>query len=51
MAAIFQHGRRGLRRNTTFDLNDGSGQSPLLDGMHFCIYNADLTKWNWYEVF
>ena len=51
MAAIFQHGRRGLHRNTTFDLKDGNGQSPLLDGMHFSIYNADLTKWNWYDAF
>ena len=24
MAAIFQHGRRGIHQNTTFDLKDGS---------------------------
>ena len=51
MAVIFQHGRCRLHWNVTFDLKDGSGQSLLLDGMHFSIYNADLTKWNWYEAF
>ena len=51
MAAIFQHGRRRLYRNATFDLNDGSRQFPLFDGVHFSKNYADLTKWNWYETF
>ena len=46
MAVIFQHGRRQLYWNTTFDLKDGSTQFQLLNGMHFSNNYADLTKLN-----
>ena len=52
MAAIFQHGRRGLHRNTIFQriLRMAADSPHFYRGMHFSIYKADLTKWNWYEA-